>query len=122
MKAVAGGDQLAFAALYDRMAPAVHGTARAVLRDPDHAAEFTQEVMLEAWRTAVRYDADQGSVRTWIVTLAHRRAVDRVRAVQSSVTVTSGSWTVSTTARSTRWPRRSRRRWNGDACVSASAP
>jgi RNA polymerase sigma-70 factor (ECF subfamily) len=83
MLAVADGDQVAFAALYDRMAPAVHGTARAVLRDPDHAAEVTQEVMLEAWRTAARYDAAQGTVRTWMVTLAHRRAVDRVRSVQS---------------------------------------
>lgn len=83
MGAVADGDPLAFAALYDRMAPAVHGTARAVLHDPDHAAEVTQEVMLEAWRTAARYDADQGTVRTWLVMLAHRRAVDRVRSVQS---------------------------------------
>ena len=83
MQAVAAGDERAFAALYDLLAPAVHGTARAVLRDPDHAAEVTQEVMLEAWRTAARYDASQGSVRTWFVTLAHRRAVDRVRAVQS---------------------------------------
>lgn len=83
MQAVAAGDERAFAVLYDLLAPAVHGTARAVLRDPDHAAEVTQEVMLEAWRTATRYDASQGSVRTWFVTLAHRRAVDRVRAVQS---------------------------------------
>ncbi|MCU1432544.1 MAG: polymerase, sigma-24 subunit, subfamily [Actinotalea sp.] len=83
MVAVAQGDQDAFAQLYDRLARAVHGTAQAVLRDPDHAAEVTQEVMLEAWRTAARFDPAQGSVRTWIVTLAHRRAVDRVRSVQS---------------------------------------
>ena len=83
MVAVAQGDQQAFAALYDQVAGAVHGTCRAVLRDPDHAAEVTQEVMLEAWRTAVRYDRAQGSVRTWLVTLAHRRSVDRVRSVQS---------------------------------------
>lgn len=83
MAAVADGDQDAFAALYDRFAPAVHGTARAVLRDPDHAAEVTQEVLLEAWRTAPRYDPAQGSPRTWLTTLAHRRAVDRVRAVQA---------------------------------------
>ena len=83
MQAVAAGDERAFAALYDLLAPAVHGTARAVLRDPDHAAEVTQEVMLEAWRTATRYDRSQGTVRTWMITLAHRRAVDRVRSVQS---------------------------------------
>lgn len=83
MSRVARGDTEAFAVLYDRLAPAVHGTARAVLRDPDHAAEVLQEVMLEAWRTAVRYDPAQGSARTWFVTLAHRRAVDRVRAVQA---------------------------------------
>lgn len=83
LAAVAGGDEEAFAVLYDRLAPAVHGTARAVLRDPDHAAEVTQEVMLEVWRTAPRYDAGLGSARTWVTTLAHRRAVDRVRAVQA---------------------------------------
>ena len=56
MAAVAHGDQQAFAELYDRMARVVQGTAQAVLRDPDHAAEVTQEVMLETWRTAVRFD------------------------------------------------------------------
>ncbi|MCL3861353.1 ECF RNA polymerase sigma factor SigK [Actinotalea sp. K2] len=83
MTAVAQGDQQAFAQLYDLLSPAVHGTARRVLRDPDHAAEVTQEVMLEVWRTAARFDRDRGSVRTWAVTLAHRRAVDRVRSVQA---------------------------------------
>jgi RNA polymerase sigma-70 factor (ECF subfamily) len=86
MAAVTTGDQQAFAELYDRTAGVVHGTARAVLRDPDHAAEVTQEVMLEVWRTAARFDPSQGSVRTWVTTLAHRRAVDRVRSVQSQRT------------------------------------
>lgn len=81
--AAADGDQEAFAQLYDALAPAVHGTARAVLRDPDHAAEVTQEVMLEVWRTAARYDRARASARTWVVTLSHRRAVDRVRSVQA---------------------------------------
>lgn len=80
---VATGDEQAFAELYDRLAPAVQGTARGVLRDPDLAAEVLQEVMLEVWRTAARFDPSLGSVRTWVVTLAHRRAVDRVRAVQA---------------------------------------
>ncbi|MDT0166791.1 ECF RNA polymerase sigma factor SigK, partial [Actinotalea sp. AC32] len=81
--AAAGGDEAAFARLYDLLAPAVHGTARAVLRDPDLSAEVTQEVMLEVWRTAARFEPRLGSARTWVVTLAHRRAVDRVRSVQA---------------------------------------
>jgi RNA polymerase sigma-70 factor, ECF subfamily len=83
LTAAATGDQGAFAALYDLLSPAVHGTARAVLRDPDLAAEVTQEVMLEVWRTAPRFDPVRGSARTFVLTLAHRRAVDRVRAVQA---------------------------------------
>ncbi len=83
MAAVARGDQQAFAHLYDLVSPGVHGVARSVLRDPDHAAEVSQEVMLEVWRTAARYDRAQGTVRTWVLVLAHRRAVDRVRAVQA---------------------------------------
>jgi len=81
--AAALGDQDAFAVLYDRHSGAVHGTARAVLRDPDHAAEVTQEVMLEAWRTAKRFDPSRASAKTWLLTMTHRRAVDRVRAVQA---------------------------------------
>jgi RNA polymerase sigma-70 factor (ECF subfamily) len=83
LSAAAAGDQDAFADLYDLLSPAVHGTARAVLRDPDLAAEVLQEVMLEVWRTAPRFDPDRGSARTFVLTLAHRRAVDRVRAVQA---------------------------------------
>lgn len=83
---VAGGDRDAFPALYDMLSPAVHGTALAVLRDPDHAAEVTQEVMVEIWRTASRWDARRGSARAWATTMAHRRAVDRVRSVQSQRT------------------------------------
>ncbi|GCD20146.1 RNA polymerase sigma factor SigK [Cellulomonas algicola] len=83
MAAVATGDQAAFASLYDLLSRAVHGSCLGVLRDPDHAAEVAQEVWVEVWRTAARYEAARGSVRTWVTTLAHRRAVDRVRAVQA---------------------------------------
>jgi RNA polymerase sigma-70 factor (ECF subfamily) len=61
----------------------VHGTALRVLRDPDHAAEVTQEVMVEVWRTAPQFDPRRGTARAWVVTMAHRRAIDRVRAVQA---------------------------------------
>ncbi len=83
LAACAGGDPDAFAPVYDALAPAVFGTALGVLRDDDHAAEVTQEVMIEVWQTAVRFDASRGSARTWVVTMARRRAVDRVRSEQS---------------------------------------
>ncbi|GEK21945.1 RNA polymerase sigma factor SigK [Cellulomonas xylanilytica] len=80
---VARGDDSAFAALYDALGRGVFGTCLGVLRDPDHAAEVAQEVWVEVWRTAARFDSVRGSARTWTLTLAHRRAVDRVRAVQA---------------------------------------
>jgi len=83
---VAGGDQDAFAGVYDAVSPGVFGTCLAVLRDRDHAAEVTQEVMIEVWRTAARFDPARGSARAWAVTLAHRRAINRVRSVQSQRT------------------------------------
>jgi len=82
--AVARGDQAAFAALYDRIGALVHGIVRRVVRDPAQSEEVTQEVMVEVWRTAVRFDPDRGSARTWILTMAHRRAIDRVRSEQAS--------------------------------------
>jgi RNA polymerase sigma-70 factor, ECF subfamily len=84
LAAVARGDQAAFAALYDRIAPLVHGVVRRVVRDPAQSEEVTQEVLVEVWRTAVRFDPDRGSARAWILTMAHRRAIDRVRSEQSS--------------------------------------
>jgi RNA polymerase sigma-70 factor (ECF subfamily) len=82
LAAVARGDEAAFAVVYDRAAPAVLGTARRILRDPAQSEEVMQEVLLEVWRTAARFDPAAGSAAAWISTLAHRRAVDRVRSEQ----------------------------------------
>ena len=77
------GHEEAFAELYDRTATRIHGVALRVLRSADHAAEVTQEVFVEVWRQAARYSSEKGSVMAWMTTMAHRRAVDRVRSVSS---------------------------------------
>lgn len=82
--AVAIGDEQAFEQLYDRHSPRVYATVQRVLRDPAQSQEVTQEVLVEIWRLAPRYDAAVGSVTAWITTIAHRRAVDRVRSVQAA--------------------------------------
>jgi RNA polymerase sigma-70 factor (ECF subfamily) len=79
---VAGGDEPAFAELYRRIAPAVFGLVAKVVRDPAQAEEVTQEVFVELWRTASRFDPGRGTARSWIMTCAHRRAVDRVRSAE----------------------------------------
>ena len=84
LAAVAKGDEMAFAALYDRSSPQVYGLVRRVLRDPAQSEEITQEVMLEVWRSATRFDRSKGSAVGWIMTMAHRRAVDRVRSEQAT--------------------------------------
>ena len=81
---VAKGDQAAFEALYDQLGASVYGLIRKVLRNPSQAEEVAQEVLLEVWRTASRFDPARGSAATWVLTIAHRRAIDRVRAEEAA--------------------------------------
>jgi RNA polymerase sigma-70 factor (ECF subfamily) len=80
----ASGDRVAFASLYDRVVSQVIGVALRVLRDRALAEEVAQEVLVEVWQKAARFDPEKGSAAGWIVTFAHRRAVDRVRSEQAA--------------------------------------
>lgn len=78
------GDTAAFEQLFDRFSGRVHGLVKRIVRDPTLSQDTTQVVMTELWRTAARFDPGRGSATTWILTLAHRRAVDMVRREQAS--------------------------------------
>ena len=80
---VARGDRSAFEQLYDELSAPVFGVARRVVRDPARAEDVTQEVFLEVWRKAARFDSSLGKAKTWVMTIAHRRAVDAVRRSES---------------------------------------
>ncbi|MFE5614387.1 ECF RNA polymerase sigma factor SigK [Streptomyces sp. NPDC056463] len=84
MEQVARGDKQAFSVLYDAVASTVFGIVLRVVRDRAQSEEVAQEVMIELWRQAVRYRPEAGSVTTWVATIAHRRAVDRVRSAQAA--------------------------------------
>ncbi|PZO59457.1 MAG: RNA polymerase subunit sigma [Leifsonia xyli] len=81
---VASGDQAAFADLYDVLSGRVLGLVTRLLRDRAQSEEVTQEVFLEVWQQANRFDRKRGTASSWVLTMAHRRAVDRVRASQAS--------------------------------------
>ncbi|MFE5244678.1 MULTISPECIES: sigma-70 family RNA polymerase sigma factor [unclassified Streptomyces] len=81
---VARGDQDAFNQVYDQVSGPVLGLVRSVLRDPAQSEEVAQEVLVEMWRTAARYQPSRGSAMNWVLTLAHRRAVDRVRSAEAA--------------------------------------
>ena len=80
----ARGDQAAFATLYDETSARIFGLVVRVVRDRAQSEEVTQEVYLQVWRTASRYDETKGSALSWLMTLAHRRSVDRVRAAEAT--------------------------------------
>ena len=80
------GDEAAFAEFYDATSARAYGLALRVVRNPAHAEEVTQEAYLDAWRSSVRYDAGRGSAAGWLLTIVHRKAVDRVRSVEAATT------------------------------------
>jgi RNA polymerase sigma-70 factor (ECF subfamily) len=94
----ADGDTSAFSALYRDTNSRIYGLLLGVLHSPEHAAEVAQEVYLEVWRQSARYDAARGSVQSWMATIAHRRAVDRVRTV-TAVRVRDQRYAVSSRVR-----------------------
>jgi RNA polymerase sigma-70 factor (ECF subfamily) len=85
MSHTALGNNEAFAELYDLTVRRVYGTVLWVLRSPEHAEEVTQEVYTELWQQAARYSPSKGSVIAWMMTVARRRAVDRVRSLSSEL-------------------------------------
>jgi RNA polymerase sigma-70 factor (ECF subfamily) len=86
LRQVARQDPDAFAAFYDQTRSRVFGLVTRVLRDPGYSEETTQDVYLQVWRSASNYDPSAGSPMAWLLTLAHRRAVDRVRSEQAAST------------------------------------
>ncbi len=80
----ARGDEAAFARLYDLTAARVFGLAVRIVRDPAQSEEVAQEAFLDIWRTASRFDAARGSAIAWMLTIVHRKAVDRVRSAEAS--------------------------------------
>jgi RNA polymerase sigma-70 factor (ECF subfamily) len=83
LRRVAQQDVEAFATFYDHTRARVFGMVVRVLRDPGYSEETTQDVYLQVWRNAAGYNPSAGTPLAWLMTLAHRRAVDRVRSEQS---------------------------------------
>ena len=84
LRQVARQDVDAFAEFYDQTRARVYGLVTRVLRDPGYSEETTQDIYLQVWRTAGSYDPTAGSPLAWLLTQAHRRAVDRVRSEQAA--------------------------------------
>ena len=78
------GDKTAFAELYDATSARIYGLAVRVVRDPAQAEEVTQESFMEIWRSSARFDPGKGSAISWMLTIVHRKAVDRVRSAEAS--------------------------------------
>jgi len=84
LRRAATGDETAFADLYDAVSSRLFGLVRRVVRDPAQSEEVTQEVFLEIWRHSARFDPSKGGAMSWMLTIAHRKAVDRVRSAEAA--------------------------------------
>ncbi|MET3952667.1 sigma-70 family RNA polymerase sigma factor [Arthrobacter sp. UYEF36] len=80
----AQGDHQAFSEFYLRTSRQVTGLVQRVIIDRELSAEVVQEIYIVVWQDAAKYRPDTGTPMAWLMTIAHRRAVDKVRANQSS--------------------------------------
>lgn len=84
LRRCARGDEESFAALYDATSRRIFGLVLRIVRDHAMSEEVTQEVYLDVWRTSSRFDPSKGSALSWLMTIAHRTAVDKVRSSEAS--------------------------------------
>ena len=84
LELIAQGDQAAFAEFYSLTSRRVFGMARRVLIDAELSEDTTQEVFLQVWQNAAKFNPAAGSPLAWLMTISHRRAVDKVRSSQSA--------------------------------------
>jgi RNA polymerase sigma-70 factor (ECF subfamily) len=82
---LARGEAAALGELYDRFASLVHGLAHRVLEDEEAANRITREVFAHIWEHPDAYDPKQGSFRSWVASLAHHRAVQRLRRIEADL-------------------------------------
>ena len=79
LQRIASGDPAAVRECIDEYGPLVWSIARRLSRTPSDAEDATQEIFLDIWRSAARFDASQGSDKVFIAMIARRRLIDRLR-------------------------------------------
>lgn len=79
LERIVARDSSALSDLYDRFSKLLYGVILAVVRDTDDAEDVLQEVFVQIWRSACTYQATLGTPKTWLVKLAHNRAIDLLR-------------------------------------------
>ena len=84
LRQTALGDLAAFEQVYRELSGPVFGLVRRVLLDEAQSEEVAQEVFLDVWRHCGRFSAQRGTARSWVLVIAHRKAVDRVRSEESA--------------------------------------
>ncbi|MEO8519375.1 MAG: ECF RNA polymerase sigma factor SigK [Dermatophilaceae bacterium] len=84
LKACSLGDEAAFAKLYDATSVRLFGLVLRVVRDRAQSEEVTQDAYLDIWRNSARFDPGRGSAISWLMTIGHRKAVDRVRSAEAA--------------------------------------
>src|SRR5689334_1501132 len=80
VRRIADGDDRALGALYDRWGRTVYAMVSALLGDRGEAEDTVEATFWQAWQTAGSYEPAQGTVRSWLLTIARNRALDRMRA------------------------------------------